>query len=76
MSPVLFFSFQPDARFSLCLKKVGVLNMLCLEDCGPEAGELMAVVDLNYMELLKDAAVQSNLVILEVGHDLAAEVDK
>ena len=50
--------------------------MLCLEDCGPEAGELMAVVDLDYMELLKDAAVQSNLVILEVRHDLAAEVDK
>ena len=50
--------------------------MLSFEDCGPEAGELMAVVDLDYMELLKDAAVQSNLVILEVRHDLAAEVHK
>ena len=50
--------------------------MLCLEDCGPEAGKLMAVVDLDYMELLKDAAVQSNLVILEVRHHLAAEVDE
>ena len=76
VSPVLFFSFQPDACFSLCLKKVGVLDMLSFEDCGPKAGELMAVVDLNYMELLKDAAVQSNLVILEVGHDFLAEVDK
>ena len=36
----------------------------------------MAVVDLDYMELLKDAAVQSNLVILEMRHDLAPEVDK
>ena len=50
--------------------------MLSFEDCGPEAGKLMAVVDLDYMELLKDAAVQSNLVILEVRHDLAAEVHK
>ena len=50
--------------------------MLCLEDCGPEAGKLMAVVDLDYMELLKDATVQSNLVILEVGHNLLAEVDE
>ena len=50
--------------------------MLSFKDCGPEAGELMAVVDLDYMELLKDAAVQSNLVILEVRHDLAAEVHK
>ena len=50
--------------------------MLCLEDCGPEAGKLMAVVDLDYMELLQDATVQSNLVILEVRHHLAAEVDE
>ena len=50
--------------------------MLSFEDCGPEAGKLMAVVDLDYMELLKDAAVQSHLVILEVRHDFLAEVDK
>ena len=50
--------------------------MLSFEDCGPEAGKLMAVVDLDYMELLKDATVQSNLVILEVGHYFAAKIDK
>ena len=50
--------------------------MLSFEDLGPEAGKLMAVVDLDYMELLQDATVQSHLVILEVGHDFATEVDK
>ena len=48
--------------------------MLSFEDCGPEAGKLMAVVDLDYMELLQDATVKSHLVILEVGHNFAAEV--
>ena len=36
----------------------------------------MAVVDLDYMELLEDTTVKSHLVILELGHDLATEVDK
>lgn len=35
----------------------------------------MAVVDLNDVELLKDAAVKLELVVLEGGEHLAAEVD-
>ena len=50
--------------------------MLSFEDLGPETGKLMAVVDLDYMELLQDATVQSHLVVLEVGRDFAAQVDK
>jgi len=49
--------------------------VVSLEDLGPEAGQLMAVVDLNDMELLKDAAVKSHLVVFEAGEDFAAEVD-
>ena len=57
------------------LSDVGIGNVLRLEDLCPEACQLMAVVDLNDMELLKNAAVELELVVLEAGKDLAAEVD-
>lgn len=57
---------------SLCRNQVGAGDVVSLEDLGPEAGQLMAVVDLDDMELLKDAAVKSHLVVFEGGENFAA----
>ena len=60
---------------SLLLCGVGIGNEISLEDLSPEAGQLMAVVDLDNVELLKDAAVESHLVSLEARKYLAAEIE-
>ena len=60
---------------SLLGDEVGIGDVLGLENCGPEACQLMAVVNLNDMELLEDARVKSQLVVLEAGKNLATEVD-
>lgn len=50
---------------SLSDSEVGVGDIGSLEDIAPEAGKLMAVVDLNDMELLYNARVKAHLLLLE-----------
>lgn len=52
-----------------------VCNLRCLEDCAPEAGKLMTVVDLYNVELLHDARVQAHFFCLKAREDLLAKVD-
>ena len=51
------------------LDYVGAIDILVLEDFGPESSQLMAVADLNDMELLDDTTVKSKLFLPELGHD-------
>ena len=50
---------------SLSDSEIGVGDVRSLEDIAPEAGKLMAVVDLNDMELLYNARVKAHLLLLE-----------
>ena len=54
---MLPFQCTSEIRFaySLDLDEVGVVDVGHLEDLGPEASKLMAVIDLNDVELLHDA---------------------
>ena len=60
---------------SLLRCRIGARNEICLENLGPEAGQLVAVVYLDDVELLQDAAVQSQLVGLEARKYLASKID-
>ena len=68
---------------SLLGNQVGVGDIWCLENSAPEAGKLVAVVDLDNVKLLDDAAVQAHLLLLEswqaatskVNEDEAVELD-
>jgi len=60
---------------SLWHSKVSVGNIGSLEHVAPEAGELMAVVDLNDMELLYNARVKAHLLLLEAREYSLSEVN-
>ena len=57
------------------LLDVCIGDVLSLQDLGPETSQLMAVVDLDNVELLKDSAVECELLCLEDREHLAAEVN-
>ncbi len=61
--------------FSLGGSNICVCNMRCLEDCAPEAGQLMTIVDLYNVELLHDARIQTHFLCLKAREDLLAKVD-
>lgn len=65
---------RSDVYHSLSLRQVGSVHVLILEDLRPEAGKLMAVADLDDVELLNDASVKSQLFLLELGQDSLTEV--
>ena len=52
--------------FSL-LGHISILDIVILEYLIPEAGQLMTVADLHNVELLQNAAVKLQLVLLEFG---------
>jgi len=60
---------------SLDVDEIGVVDLGDFENLGPEAGKLMAVIDLDDVELLDDARVQLQLVVLEGGSHLATKID-
>ncbi len=64
------FMNQSDGDLLLSVVDVGGL-----ENARLVLGELMAVADLNDMELLDNARVQAELLCLELKEDSAAEVD-
>ena len=53
---------------------MSVGNEGCFESVGPEACQLVTVVDLDDVELLNDAAVQLHLFSFELGQDSLREV--
>lgn len=57
---------------SLSGSDICVCNFRCLEDCAPEAGKLMTIVDLYNMELLHDARIQAHFLRLKAREDLLA----
>ena len=56
------------------LQDVCVLDGGRLEDLRPEAGELMAVVDLHDVELLQNLRVQTHLVVFKLREHLLTKV--
>lgn len=60
---------------SLSDSEVGVGDVGSLEHIAPEAGELMAVVDLDDVELLYDARVKAHLLLLEAREHSLSEVN-
>ena len=54
----------------------GILDVGVGEDVGPEGGSLVGVVDFHHCELLHELLVDLQLVLLELGDDLLAEVDR
>ena len=61
--------------YSLSLSDICIGDVFSLQDLSPEASQLMAVVDLDDVELLEDTAVECKLLILEDGKHLAANVN-
>ena len=57
------------------LLKVGTVNILVFEDLGPESRQLMAVADLDDMELLDDSTVKSELFLSELWQDGLTEIE-
>ena len=62
--------------YSLDTNLIGGRNGRDLEDGGPEAGKLVAVVDLDDMELLNNAAVKSEFISLEARQNFSSKVDE
>jgi len=51
------------------------LDLRVLEDGRPEVGSLVCVIDLDHGELLHQFVVDLELLLLELGDDLLAQVD-
>ena len=63
-------------RSSLARGEVDVCDVGCLEHSGPEACKLMAVVDLDDVELLHNAGVKAHFLALELRENRLAQVDR
>ena len=57
------------------MSEVSIGDVLSLENLGPEASQLMTVVNLDHVELLEDACVELQLFVFEKGEHFATKVD-